>query len=46
MTFELANIKDNPYKDLLPNININENNNEMNDIKLELKCLKKREIII
>ena len=44
MTFEMANLKDNPYEDSLPNININENNNEMNDTKLKLKCSTKNAV--
>ena len=44
MTFEMPNLKDNPYEDSLPNININEYNNEMNDTKLKLKCSTKNAV--
>jgi hypothetical protein len=44
MTFEMANLKDNPYEDTLSNININENNNDINDAKLKLKCSTKNAV--
>ena len=50
MTFEMANLKDNPYEDSIVstssniNSNINENNNDVNVIRLKLKCSNKNAV--
>jgi hypothetical protein len=46
MTFEMAALKDNPYEESILSIppNMNENNNDITDSKLKLKCSTKTAI--
>jgi hypothetical protein len=50
MTFEMANLKDNPYEDSIVstssniNSNISENNNDVNVIRFKLKCSNKNAV--
>ena len=41
ITFEMANLRDNPYEDTSSNMNNNDSNKEIDDTKLKLKCSTK-----